>query len=61
MKEKFIYVQDEKDKEELIKSGYRLLQENKNSNLYVFENKETNTLNFDLKDSKYILTDTLMF
>ena len=61
MKDKFIYVQDERLKDKLLNSGYRLIQENKNSNLYVFENQGIETLNFDLKDSKYVLKDTLIF
>lgn len=56
---KFIYIKDEIAKNELIKLGFRLIQENKD--FYIFENSKT--LNFDNKkvDFKYALGDTLFF
>lgn len=56
---KFIYIQDETAKQELLKLGFRLVQENKD--LYIFENSKT--LKFDNKkvDFKYALGDTLFF
>lgn len=56
---KFIYVQDEEAKQELLNLGYHLFQENKN--LYIFENNKTLTFDDKKINFKYVLSDTLFF
>jgi hypothetical protein len=56
---KFIYVQDEKAKQELLILGYHLLQEN--NNLYIFENNKALTFDDKKINFKYALSDILFF
>ena len=55
----FIYVFSEDDKTTLLKSNYKLVKEDKNQNVYVFENKDR--LLFDFNQIKYVQSDILTF
>lgn len=55
----FIYVFSEDDKTALLKSNYKLVKEDKNQNVYVFENKDR--LLFDFNQIKYVQSDILTF
>lgn len=61
-KYKFIVTIDEQFKDKLLSLNYSLVSEN--NGCYTFENKDSNTLKFDLDEEdkgKYILSDKLFF
>lgn len=55
---KFIYVQDDTAKKELLRLGFHLLYENADTKLSIFENKQ-NT-NFSKLNFKYVFSDTMI-
>lgn len=55
---KFIYVFDAESKQELLNQGFILLQENKESNVYVFANDIDKFLNFEDK-SKFMVSNSI--
>ena len=57
--EKFIYVFDEKSRDELIAAGLRLLKSDKKNDVYVFANR--NDMAFELSDISFVRSDTLTF
>lgn len=61
MNNKFIYTQDKEFADKLINLGYHLIQEDKNTNFYIFENNKSINFNLDNNKFKYIINDTLFF
>lgn len=45
----FIYVFDEKAKKDLQKRGYTLLKEDRKNQIWIFENKDPENVNFECK------------
>lgn len=56
---RFIYVFSEPDKQLLVGLGYRLLKEDNNNSMYIFENN--NTLCFSKDEVKFVYSDVLSF
>lgn len=57
--EKFIYVFDEKSRDELIVAGFRLLKSDNKNEVYVFANQME--MAFELSDVSFVRSDTLTF
>ncbi len=60
----FIYVTSDADKEALLSLGYVLLKEDRQRNMYVFQNKDTTfSSEGEILDRgiKHVLSDTLTF
>ncbi len=56
----FVYVIDEKLKNELVNSGFKMLKEDENGAFFVFNKKSK--FNFDNVDkTKFLFTDRLTF
>ena len=53
----FVYVFNNKDKEELLERGYVLVLEDPRNSIYVFENTEESV--FDLSDIKFTYSDVI--
>ncbi len=56
---KFIYVFTPEDCRKLLSSGHTLIKEDRQNNIYVFDNREV--LTFSLDDLIYVMSDTLTF
>lgn len=56
---KFIYVFSVDDRDKLLSMGYTLIKSDERNSYYVFENRES--LQFDVKDLRYIASSTLTF
>lgn len=56
---KFVYVFDESARDALLAEDYTLLKHDKKNNIYVFENKSGQHVNFS--NIVYTLSDTLTF
>lgn len=57
--EKFIYVFNDKSRDELIAAGFRLLKCDNKNEVYVFANQQE--LAFELSDISFVCSDTLTF
>ena len=57
--ENFVYVFDEKTRDQLLSDGYELLGQNNEQHIFVFLNKDI--LNFGDNDLRYVLSDMLIF
>lgn len=57
--ENFVYVFDEKTRDQLLSDGYELLGQNNEKHIFVFLNKDI--LNFEDNDLRYVLSDILIF
>lgn len=55
----FIYVFDEKTRDQLLSKGCEMLGQNNEKHIFVFLN--TGNLNFEDEDIRYVLSDTLTF
>ena len=57
--ENFVYVCDEKTRDQLLSDGYELLGQNNEQHIFVFLNKDI--LNFEDNDLLFVLSDMLIF
>lgn len=57
--EKFIYVFNDKSRDELISAGFRLLKCDNKNEVYVFANQQE--MAFELSDISFVCSDTLTF
>lgn len=57
--ENFIYVFDLNAKDALLNRGMKLLKDDKEKNIYVFQND--NKMNFDNSNFKFVLSNILTF
>lgn len=57
--EKFIYVFNDKSRDELIAAGFRLLKCDNKNEVYVFANQQE--MAFELSDISFVCSDTLTF
>ena len=58
----YIYVSGDTDRDKLLELGYKLIKENANEKLYVFQNKSTANFSADdLSDIGYVLSDIITF
>ena len=57
--ENFVYVFDEKTRDQLLSDGYELLGQNNEQHIFVFLNKDI--LNFEDNELRYVLSDMLIF
>ena len=57
--EKFIYVFNDKSRDELIAAGFRLLKCDNKNEAYVFANQQE--MAFELSDISFVCSDTLTF
>lgn len=57
--EKFIYVFNDKSRDELIAAGFRLLKCDNKNKVYVFANQQE--MAFELSDISFVCSDTLTF
>ena len=58
---RFIYVFSKDIYEYLLNKNYSLVKADEQNNIFVFENIELETLNFDFDNIEYVLTDVLTF
>lgn len=56
---KFLYVFSEKERDELLKLGYSLINSDIQCGIFIFENQDK--LNFDKKKVEAVPSDTLTF
>lgn len=57
--EKFIYIFNHSDRDDMIKCGFDLVHEDERSNIYVFVNRKE--MQFSLSGKQYVLSNILTF